>query len=537
MSSMVSWLLGVPRAGGLDPLDDKYYDLPPGMLSRAGQRVSADSAMKTSAVYRCVSILANALAMFPKGMYEKLEEGRRAAPEHPLDPIISFRPNRRQNAFEFWRQVCYHLVLRQNAFVQIIPGPTGRGWVGGLVPLDPDRVKGPEELADGSLRYEYARPSGPPVKLIAGQDIWHLKGLSHDGLRGLSMLDAANDSIGLALAGERHAARFFATGVKPTGVLQHEKTLKPETAQQMSESFGRVYGGEAGTGKIPVLWEGMKFQPLSMTLRDAQFLESRKFSVSDIARWFGLPPHMVGDVERSTSWGTGIEQQGLGFLVYSLQPWITLIEQAILFTLVVQPERYYPRVNATAILRMDAKAQADVFAVLIDKGVLNPNECRELLERNPREGGDEYVDVAKEPAAPAPPSAAAAPAPEPPPEPDPGEGDAAQALATARGLAQARAVELLDEEGQALARLAKQHARDADAFRAATARFYGHFAGRVATAMACDKTAAKGWCETRRGMVQSEGIGAVSQGFTAAQQNGARALVALALNGGATCWA
>jgi len=510
MSSMVSWLLGVPRAGGLDPLDDKYYDLPPGMLSRAGQRVSADSAMKTSAVYRCVSILANALAMFPKGMYEKLEEGRRAAPEHPLDPIISFRPNRRQNAFEFWRQVCYHLVLRQNAFVQIIPGPTGRGWVGGLVPLDPDRVKGPEELADGSLRYEYARPSGPPVKLIAGQDIWHLKGLSHDGLRGLSMLDAANDSIGLALAGERHAARFFATGVKPTGVLQHEKTLKPETAQQMSESFGRVYGGEAGTGKIPVLWEGMKFQPLSMTLRDAQFLESRKFSVSDIARWFGLPPHMVGDVERSTSWGTGIEQQGLGFLVYSLQPWITLIEQAILFTLVVKPERYYPRVNATAILRMDAKAQADVFAVLIDKGVLNPNECRELLERNPREGGDEYVDVAKEPAAPAPPSAAAAPAPEPPPEPDPGEGDAAQALATARGLAQARAVELLEEEAQALTRLARQHAKEGDAFRAAAARFYGHFAGRVATAMACDKTAAKGWCETRRGEVLRVGL----SGFT-----------------------
>jgi len=534
MSSMVSWLLGVgaPQASALDALDDRYYDLPFGSISRTGVRVSADSAMKTSAVYRCVSILANVLAMFPKGMYQKLEDGRRPAPEHPLDPFISFAPNRRQNAFEFWRQVCYHLVLRQNAYVQIVPGPKGTGWVGGLVPLDPDRVTGPEELADGTLRYEYARPGGgAKVKMIGNQDMWHLRGLSHDGLRGLSMIEAANDSIGLSLAAERHAARFFERGVKPTGILQHEKTLKPETAKEMSESFGRVYGGESGTGKIPVLWEGMKFNPVSMTLKDAEFLDSRKFSVAEIARWFGVPPHMVGDVERSTSWGTGIEQQGLHFLIYSLQPWITLIEQAIRFSLVVQPERYYAKVNASAILRMDAKAQADVFGVLIDKGVLNPNECRELLERNPREGGDEYVDVAKEPA---PPGVRTVPAPEEPPDEPPDEPDeddaedaTAQALATARGIAQARAVELLEEEAQALTRLARQHAKEADAFRAEAASFYGRFAKRVATAMACDKTAAKGWCETRRGMVLADGIGAVTQD--------AAALVALALNGGATC--
>lgn len=537
MVNLLSWIFGAPKAGGLDPTDDRYYDLPYGSLSRSGVRVSPDSAMKASTVYRCVSILANVLAMFPKGMYEKLDRGRRPAPEHPLDPIISFRPNRRQNAFEFWRQVCYHLVLRQNAFVQIVPGPSGRGWVGALVPLNPDRVHGPDELPDGTLRYEYSQSDGRRIVMLGNQDIWHIQGLSSDGLRGLSMVDVASDSIGLSLASERHAARFFERGVKPTGILQHEKTLKPETAKEMSESFGRVYGGEAGTGKIPVLWEGMKFNPVSMTLKDAEFLDSRKFSVSEIARWFGVPPHMVGDVERSTSWGTGIEQQGLHFLIYSLQPWITLLEQAIQFSLVVQPERYYPKINAQAILRMDAKAQADVFGVLIDKGVLNPNECRELLERNPRKGGDEYVDPAGK-------ASALAPAPtvkEVPPETDPEEEDpeddaedtTAKALAAARAIAQTRAAELLDEERHALARLAKSHAKEANAWRVAAARFYGHFAVRVAGAMVCSKAAAKEWCEVRRGLVLADGLAGLTD---ERRDQGATALVDLALsNGGASC--
>jgi HK97 family phage portal protein len=537
VTSMVSWLLGVPKATGLDPLDDRYYQPAGGSLSRSGVRVSADSAMKASTVYRCVSILANILAMFPKGMYEYLERGRRPAPEHPLDPIISFRPNRQQNAFVFWRQVCHDLVLRQNAYVQIVPGSPGRGWVGGLIPLHPDRVRGPEELPDGSLRYEYTRPGNlGTIRMTGGIDIWHLHGLSSDGLRGLSMLDVASDSIGLALAAERHASRFFERGVKPTGILQHDKTLKPETAREMGESFGRVYGGEAGTGRVPVLWEGMKFTPVSMTLKDAEFLDSRKFSVADISRWFGVPPHMVGDVERSTSWGTGIEQQGLHFLVYSLLPWIELIEQSIRFTLVVQPERYYPKMNVNAILRMDAKAQADVFAIMIDKGVLNPNECRELLERNPRAGGDEYVNPAgpKTVAAPVPPPDPEDDVEEEDPEDDPEEDGAqaiAQADAVARALATARAEELLAEEKRRLAKMAVTHAADPAAWEVAVRRFYGHFAGRLAEGLACGRAAARGWCDARKALVVAESLAALEADAGQAVD----ALVALAMsNGGKT---
>lgn len=494
MSSLVSWLVGA-SAPTLNPLDDRYYESSAGYVSRAGVTVSAESARKVGVVYRCISILANVLAMFPKAMFEKLDRGRQAAPQHPLDSIISFRPNRRQTAFEFWRLVCHHLILRQNAFVQIVPGSPGRGWVGQLVPLHPDRVRGPEELRDGRLRYEYRRPNGEKLSMIGGLDIWHLQGLSDDGLKGLSMMDLASDTIGVSIAAERHAARFFDRGVKPAGILQSDRSYKAEVADAMADSFTRKYGGESGTGKVPVLWEGMKFQPVAMNLKDAEFLDSRKFSVAEIARWFGVPPHMVGDVERSTSWGTGIEQQGLHFLIYSLLPWIELLEQSIRFTLVVQPERYYPKFNVNVILRMDAKTQAEVFEKLIDKGILSPNECRELLERNPREGGDEYAKPGQAKAPSEPPLAGNADDGD---EPD----DGAQA---ATALAEARLSELLDEEEAGLTRLAKRHAKASKAWRAAVAGFYGRFARRIAETELCSLIRARTWCAARRDLVLENG--------------------------------
>ena len=501
-------LILVPTAQG-NPLDDRFYEVQVG-TSRSGARVSPETAMKVSAVYRCVSILANVLAMFPKGMFEKLERGRKEAPDHPLDPLISFAPNRRQTAYEFWRLVCFHLALRQNAYVQIVPGQPGRGWVGQLVPLHPDRIRGPEELANGRLRYEYTRPDNQKVKMIGGIDIWHLTGLSSDGLKGLSMLDVGGDSFGVALSAESHSANFLNRGVNFAGILQHPRQLKTDVAEAMGQSFSRAYGGAANSGKIPVLWEGMEFKPVSMTLKDAEFLDSRKFSVAEIARWFGVPPHMVGDVERSTSWGTGIEEQGLQFLIYSLLPWISLLEQSIRFTLVVESGRYYPKFNVNAILRMNAQTQANVFSTLIDKGVLSPNECRDLLDRNPREGGDEYVDITKPPA-PAPPRPGQKPPFPPTPDDDEDEqvddkGDQARAAEVALRLARARAEELLAEEQRSLTVLAQEHSKNDSAWRSAIAGFYGRFAAKVAAAMVCPKQSARAWCEFRRDRILADGL-------------------------------
>lgn len=496
MSSVISWLVGA--ASTLDPKDDRYYDISSaGHLSRADIYVSPDTSRKIATVHRCVSILSNLLAMFPKGMNEYTARGRREAPEHPLHPIISFRPNSRQTAFEFWQTVCHHLVLRQNAYVQIIAGSPGAGWIGQLVPLHPDRVTGPEELDDGRLRYKYHRRDGQTFPMIGGRDIWHLRGLSEDGLKGLSLIDLGADSFGSALAAERHAARFFARGIKVAGVIQSEKNLKPEVAEAMGDSFRRKWGGEEGIGGVPVLWDGVTFQPVSMTPKDAEFLESRKFSVSEIARWFGVPPHLVGDVERSTSWGSGIAEQNLGFLIYTIQPWIELIQQSIRFTLIVQSQRYYAKFNPGALLQMAPKAQAEVFATLIEKGVLNPNECRELLDRNPRQGGDEYVNPAQNVARPATDMGQG------PPEPD--EDDDEPEDSRAARLAQARLQELLGEEQEGLARLATRHSKATRAWSNAIGGFYGQFARRIAETGLCSLEEARTWCHARRDLVLENG--------------------------------
>ena len=502
MSSIVSWLVGAEPTA-LNPLDDRYYETSIGYPSRSGVVVSAESSRKVATVYRCISILANTLAMFPKGMFERLDRGRRPAPEHPLDSIIGFKPNRRQTAFEFWRLIAHHLILRQNAFVQIVQGNSGRGWVGELVPLHPDRVSGPEEMQNGSLRYEYHRKNGEKIPMLGGIDIWHLQGLSDDGLRGLSMMELASDSMGLSIAAERHASRFFERGVKPSGILQSDRPYKREVAEAMGDSFAKKYGGESGSGAVPVLWDGMKFETVAMNLKDAEFLDSRKFSVTEIARWFGVPPHMVGDVERSTSWGTGIEVQGLQFLIYSLQPWIELMEQSIRFTLVVQEDRFYPKFNVSALLRMDAKTQAAVFESHIQNGILSPNECRELLERNPREGGDEYVDPAK---AAAPPPAP----PRPPDDPDDSDDDADEPPADAhaadvRQIAAAHVSELLAIEKSGLVEMAAKHAKSQRSWRAAVTGFYGRFSKRIAETGLLPSEAAKQWCVARRDIVLSDG--------------------------------
>lgn len=502
MSSVISWLLGSgdPHAAAtLDPMDDRYYDNWTGHITRSGVRMSADTARKVSAVYRCVSILSNLLAMFPKGIYEKLETGRREAPEHPLDPIISFKPNRRHTAFEFWQIVSHHLVLRQNAFVQIVQGPPGQGWVGELVPLHPDRVFGPKEMDNGSLVYEYHRGDGRKFILTGGIDIWHIRGLSEDGLRGLSLIDLADDSFGMALAAERHAARFFDRGIRVAGILQSEKTLKPQIAEEMGESFSRKWGGEHAAGKVPVLWEGVKFQPVSMTPKDAEFLESRKFSVADIARWFGIPPHLIGDVERSTSWGSGLAEQNLGFLIFTIQPWIELLQQAIRFTLIVQAQRYYAKFNPGALMQMDPKSQAEVFDKLIGKGVLNPNECRELLERNPREGGDDFVNPAQNVAR-SPSEVSGRPEPE-----DEEEDEEETEAARVQRLSAARMQELLAEEEAGLVRLAKRHSKTTKAWRAAIAGFYGRFARRIESTGICTLGRALEWCAARRDLVLNNG--------------------------------
>ena len=282
-------------------------------------------------------------------------------------------------------------MLRGAAFARIYrrPGGAVEAW-----PLHPDRVTGPELLSGGARRYVYRNPeTQEEERYLADRDILVVNGLSLDGLRGLAMADLARDTVGLATVTEQYGGQLFSRGARFSGgvKLPAGKTIaNPEARKKLSDSI-RTEG--AGPGKwwgVPVFEDGMEWQNISMSNDDAQFLETRKFSIAEIARWFGVPPHMIGDVERSTSWGTGIEAQTIGFVAYGLLPWLSLFEQAFESALIVEPDAYL-RINVKGLLRGDSAARFAVYDIAIRNGIYSPNDCRELEEENPREGGDVYV--------------------------------------------------------------------------------------------------------------------------------------------------
>jgi HK97 family phage portal protein len=533
-ASVLSRLLGATA----DPTDDRYFERSGGGgSSLAGTVVTAATALTVSAVYRAVSIIANVLAMLPAGVYEEQERGSRRAYEHPMDFRLRLRPNARQTSFEWRRQVFTCLLLRQNAYCQMVPAERGAF---DLVPLHPDRITGPEETPSGERRFWYTPPQKTRVPLLEGVDLWHVQGLSEDGLRGLSLIDLARDSIGIAKASQEHSAHQLGRGLTFRGVLEHPGRLTPTTATEMGDSFGRTYGGRVGVGKVPVLWEGMKFNPITMTNQDAQFLESQKFGIADVARWFGIPPHLLSDVEKATSWGSGMEEQNLQFLIVTLLPWIVLFEQAYRLKLLLRPERFYPKLNVNAMLRVSAKTRFDVFQLGIQNGILSPNECREMDDLNPREGGDTYVT----PTAPQQsPRGSGPPSPSPPPVPsdenasarllmmaealalrlrdesdaptaiaeavvakteatDEAKAREAAANARARALAQATAERIVAHERASVAGLSTSSGSNPPRWRHAVTSFYGRHAAFVAESLCVELEAARAYCRTQAARVE-----------------------------------
>jgi HK97 family phage portal protein len=387
-----TWVKSALGLKAADPaLDERYWASLDGPMSAAGVRVSADSALRVSAVYRCVSILANSAAMLPGGVYRKLTAGRQEIPDHMTKRLLWRYPNPYQRPFEFKRVMFAWAILRGAAFARIYRRTGGELE---LWPLHPDHVTGPELLDGGVRRYVYRNPiTHEEERYLADRDILVVNGLSLDGLRGLALSDLARDTIGSASATEQYGAQLFARGARFSGGLELPagKTIAdPAARQRLSDSIRKQGAGPGQWWGVPVFEDGMKWANISMTADDAQFLETRHFTVADIARWFGLPPHMIGEIEKSTSWGTGIEAQTVGFVTYALMPWLTLFEQCFEAALITEPDAYL-RFNVAGLLRADVKTRFDVYALAIQNGIYSPNDCRELEDDNPREGGDVYV--------------------------------------------------------------------------------------------------------------------------------------------------
>jgi len=371
------------------------YTFYPGM-STSGKRVNARTSMQMTAVYSCVRVLAEGVASLPLNFYERTEDGsKRKAADHPLYFLLHNEPNPEMTSFVFRETLMTHLLLWGNAYAQIIRN--GRGEVLALYPLMPDRMDVNRD-EEGRLYYEYTTSSDDAKTLESGTirlsplEVLHIPGLGFDGLVGYSPIAMAKNAVGMAIACEEYGARFFEKGAAPSGVLEHPSILKDP--DKIRESWQSTFGGSANSGKVAVLEEGMKYTPVSIPPDQAQFLETRKFQLDEIARIYRVPPHMIGDLEKSSF--SNIEQQSLEFVKYTLDPWITRWEQAMERALILPSERskYFVKFNVDGLLRGDYESRMNGYAIARQNGWMSANDIRELenLDRIPEEsGGDLYL--------------------------------------------------------------------------------------------------------------------------------------------------
>lgn len=362
-----------------------YELLTRGLTSVSGQSVTEQSAMRVAAVYTCVSLISGTLASLPLHIYERRGVARARRDDHPV-AILFQRPNRVQTRVDFLQQMQAALLLRGNAYARIV-------WDGTtpyeLWPIHPDLVTVLRQ-EDDSLRYVVQRPDGGVSREYTQENMLHIRGLSSNGYLGRSVLADARDVIGIAQATQEHAGTFWAGGGMPDVLLRHPKTLGEKAAKNLEKSWAESYGGGSHQSRVAVLEEGMEAMPLSLTKTDSQFLETRQFQRSEIAGLFHVPPHMLGDTEKSTSWGTGIEQQQIGFVQYTMRRWLVTWEQAIWQQLIERERSYYAEFMVEALMRGDFKAQMDGFAVGFNNGWYSANDIRRKLNEPPIAGGDTY---------------------------------------------------------------------------------------------------------------------------------------------------
>ena len=364
--------------------------------STSGKQVSERSAMQMTAVYSCVRILSEAVAGLPLHLYRCKEGGgKEKAIDLPLYRLMHDEPNPEMSSFVFRETLMTHLLLWGNAYAQIIRN--GKGEVIALYPLMPNKMRVDRD-EKGSLYYEYVHSSDEADTMknttvrLTPYNVLHIPGLGFDGLVGYSPIAMAKNAIGMAIACEEYGAKFFANGAAPSGVLEHPGVIKDP--QKVREAWQSQFGGSQNANKIAVLEEGMKYTPISISPEQAQFLETRKFQINEIARIFRVPPHMVGDLEKSSF--SNIEQQSLEFVKYTLDPWVMRWEQSLSRALFTEEEKktLFFKFNVEGLLRGDYQSRMNGYATARQNGWMSANDIRELenMDKIPAEqGGDLYL--------------------------------------------------------------------------------------------------------------------------------------------------
>ncbi len=462
--SFILQLLGINPTTTASPWDERWWNV--GSVGTvAGVPVDAETAQKLSTVWRCVRLLSETVAGLPLIMFENVNNGeeRRRATNHPLYGVLHDQPNAQQSAFEFWELMMGYVLLRGNAYAIIQPGP--RGPVDQLIPVHPDRVR-VEKLTNGRVRYQVRQADGTD-KPYNDEDMFHLRGPSADGLTGMSVIDYAKESFGMGLAGERYGGRFFRNDSKPSGVLSTDKKLSPGAKDRLKSDWQTMHGS-SNQHQVAVLEEGLNWQAISVTPEEAQFLQTREFQAEDVCRWFGVPPHMVGLTSKATSWGSGIEQMSIGFVTYTLMPWLTRIQQVISRDLIIATNRFFAEFVVAGLLRGDTLARYQAYQTGINTGFITRNEARRLENMNPLPGLDEPLQPLNMGTA--------------------GEQEAVGREPLAVGghyqlLAKESAARLVRKEIAAVGKISQRFAEGSNEWQSAIVEFYNEHAGLVSQAM------------------------------------------------------
>ena len=374
------------RAVALGDWDDYWYE-PVTLPTISSVKVDELSSLRSAAVYSCVRVIAETVATLPLQIFKRISTGgKERSVDHPLWKILSIRPNPEMTAIQYREAQMVHLLLWGNFYAQKVI--RNNGSIEMVWPLRPDRMK-PDRTPDGRLIYRY-RPvttGGPGEVIFTASEIHHIAGLGFNGVVGFSPISLMRESIGLAMAGQELASRFFGNDATPPTYLTHPGKLSDPARDNLKKSWGELYSGLKNKFKIAILEEGMDLKTVTMPLKDIQFIEGRKYQRSEICGFFRVPPHMIGDLEKASF--ANIEQEAISFVVNTIRPWVARVEQSNLLNLFPESEwfTYFPEHNMEGLLRGDIKSRYEAYATGRQWGWLSVDDIREKENMNPLPDG------------------------------------------------------------------------------------------------------------------------------------------------------
>lgn len=372
-----------------NPDDDRWWDVG-SYATVSGERITPERALKISTVYACTTLLAETIAGLPQVIYRWVEdrEGRVRARNNPLYRVLHDEPNSYQTPFEFTEQTMLGALMSGSGYSEIKSGR--RGFVDELLPIHPSCVLRKELLSNNRVRYVIRDSKSGEQKVYNQDDIFEVAGMSLDGVNTVSVVSFAKNSFGLALAAENYGSRFYRNDTRPGGVLKTPNKLSKEAGKRLKAQWEAAHAG-GNQHRVAVLEHGLEWQQIGVSPDEAQFLGTREFQAEDICRWYRIPPHMVGLTSKATSWGSGIEQLGIGFVTYTLRPWLKRWSQAVKRDLLLDTENFFVDFVVEDLLKGDISSRYDAYAVARQWGWMSVNEIRRRENMNPIDNGDVYL--------------------------------------------------------------------------------------------------------------------------------------------------